>query len=84
MMRIQIYLTPEQRRGLRAWSKIEKKTESALARTAIEQQYVQRVAPVDFQSALNQAFGSWEKRKKSSLAIVRDLRRGKRLKRLAG
>jgi hypothetical protein len=82
--RVQIYLTPEQRRGLRAWSKIEKKTASALVRTAIEEQYVQRAAPVDLQAALDRAFGSWEKRNKPSVAIVRDLRRGKRLRRLAG
>ena len=84
MMRIQIYLTPEQRRRLRAWSKIERKTASALIRTVVQEQYVQRPTPADFQSALDRAFGSWEKRRKPSLAIVRDLRRGKRLKHLAG
>ena len=83
MMRTQIYLTAEQRRRLRAWSKAEKKTASALIRTAIEQQYVLRSTPADFQLALDHAFGAWAKRKKSSLSIVRDLRRGKRLNSLA-
>jgi predicted DNA-binding protein len=84
MTRTQIYLTVEQRRRLRAWSKAEKKTASALVRTAIEEQYVQRPTPADFQLAMEQAFGAWEKRKEPSLAIVRDLRRGKRLDHLAG
>ena len=83
MTRVQVYLTHEQRRGLRAWSKIEQKTAGALIRTAIEEQYVRRATPRDFQSALERAFGSWEKRQKPSLAIVRDLRRGKRLRRWA-
>ena len=83
MTRTQIYLTAEQRRRLRAWSKAEKKTASALIRTAIEQQYALRSTPADFQWALDQAFGAWERRTKSSVNIVRDLRRGKRLSNLA-
>jgi hypothetical protein len=62
---------------------MEKKTDSALIRAAIEERYVHRPTPVDFRAALNEAFGSWKGRKKSSLAMVRALRRGKRLKRLS-
>jgi len=65
---------------LRAWSRLEKKTASALIRTAIEERYVHRPTPGDFGAALDKAFGSWKGRKKSSLAMVRALRRGKRLK----
>jgi hypothetical protein len=77
MTRTQIYLTVEQRRRLRAWSKAEKKTASALIRTAIEQHYAQRSAPADFQSALDQSFGAWGTRNTSSVNIVRNLRRGR-------
>jgi len=82
MVRTQIFLTAEQRRHLRAWSRLEKKTASALIRTAIQERYVQRPTPADFRAALDEAFGSWKGRNKSSLATVRALRRGKRLKRL--
>ena len=84
MVRTQIFLTAEQRRHLRAWSRREKKTASALIRTAIEERYVHRPAPADFRAALDEAFGSWKGRKKSSLAMVRAGRRGKRLKSLSG
>ena len=84
MVRTQIYLTAEQWRRLRAWSRLEKKTASALIRTAIQEHYVRRPTPADFRLALDQAFGSWKGRRKSSLATVRELRRGKRLKRLTG
>lgn len=84
MVRTQIYLSAEQWRRLRAWSRLEKKTASALIRTAIEEHYVRRPTPEDFRAALGQAFGSWKGRKKSSLAMVRELRRGKRLKHLSG
>jgi len=84
MVRTQIFLTAEQRRHLRAWSRLEKKTASALIRTAIEERYVHRPAPADFRAALDEAFGSWKGRKKSSLALVRALRRGQRLKSLSG
>ncbi len=84
MVRTQIFITPEQRRHLRAWSRLEKKTASALIRSAIEERYVHRPAPADFRAALDQAFGSWKGRKKSSLALVRALRRGKRLKSRSG
>ena len=83
IVRTQIFLTAEQRRHLRAWSKLEKKTASALIRTAIDERYVRRCAPADFGAALDEAFGSWQGRKKSSVAMVRALRRGKRLKRLS-
>jgi len=55
-----------------------------LIRTAIEERYVHRPTPADFRTALDEAFGSWKGRKKSSLAMVRALRRGKRLKSLSG
>ena len=84
MVRTQIFLTAEQRRYLRAWSRLEKKTASALIRTAIEERYVHRPTPTDFRTALGEAFGSWKGRKESSLAMVRALRRGQRLKSLAG
>jgi ribosome maturation protein Sdo1 len=84
MVRTQIFLTAEQRRHLRAWSRLEKKTASALIRTAIEERYVRRLAPADFRAALDKAFGSWKGRKASSLAMVRAGRRGKRLKSLSG
>ena len=84
MVRTQIFLTEEQRRHLRTWSRLEKKTASALIRTAIEERYVHRPAPADFRAALDKAFGSWKGRKKSSLAMVRALRRGQRLKGLSG
>lgn len=80
MVRTQIFLTTEQRRHLRAWSKLEKKTASALIRTAIEERYVHRPTHADFRVALDEAFGSWKGRKKSSLAMVRAWRRGKCLK----
>ena len=83
MVRTQIFLTAEQRRHLRAWSRLEKKTASALIRTAIQERYVHRPSPADFRAALDEAFGSWKGRKKSSLAMVRALRRGKRLKSLS-
>ncbi len=83
MVRTQIFLTAEQRRHLRAWSRLEKKTASALIRTAIEERYVHRPTPADFRAALDEAFGSWKGRKASSLAMVRALRRGKRLKSLS-
>jgi hypothetical protein len=84
MVRTQIFLTAEQRRHLRAWSRLEKKTASALIRTAIEERYVHRPTPAGFRAALDESFGSWKGRRKSSLAMVRAARRGKRLKRLAG
>jgi hypothetical protein len=84
MERTQIFLSAEQRRHLRAWSRLEKKTASALIRTAIEERYVHRPTPADFRAALDKAFRSWKGRKTSSLAMVRALRRGKRLKSLAG
>ncbi|MGD0695225.1 MAG: CopG family transcriptional regulator [Terriglobia bacterium] len=84
MVRTQIFLTAEQRRHLRAWSRLEKKTASALIRTAIEERYVHRPTPADFRAALDEAFGSWKGRKKSSIAMVRAWRRGKRLKSLSG
>ena len=74
MVRTQIFLTAEQRRHLRAWSKPEKKTASALIRTAIDERYVRRSAPADFGAALDEAFGSWRGRKKSSVAIIRAIR----------
>ena len=83
MVRTQIFLTAEQRRHLRAWSKLEKKTASALIRTAIDERYVRRSTPADFDAALDEAFGSWQGRKRSSVAMVRAWRRGKRLKSLS-
>lgn len=83
MVRTQILLTAEQRRHLGAWSRLEKKTASALIRTAIDERYVRRAAPADFSAALDEAFGSWRGRRESSVAIVRAFRRGKRLKNLA-
>ncbi|HLY60684.1 MAG TPA: hypothetical protein VKV95_07940 [Terriglobia bacterium] len=83
MVRTQIYLTAEQWRRLRAWSRREKKTASALIRTAIQERYVQRPTPASFREALDQAFGSWKGRKKSSLEMVREGRRGKRLNTLS-
>jgi len=83
MVRTQIFLTAKQRRLLRVWSRREKKTASALIRAAIEERYVHRPAPAGFRAALDEAFGSWKGRKKSSLAMVRALRRGKRLKNLS-
>jgi len=77
MVRTQIFLTAEQRRHLRAWSRLEKKTASAMIRTAIQERYVHRPAPADFRAALDEAFGAWRGRKKSSLAMVRALRRGR-------
>ena len=84
MVRTQIFLTLEQRRRLRAWAKLEKKTASELIRAAIEERYVRRRTPEEFRSTLDQAFGAWKERKKSSVAIVRELRRGNRLKTLLG
>ncbi len=84
MVRTQIFLTAEQRHHLRAWSRLEKKTASALIRTAIEERYVHRPTPAGFRAALDESFGSWKGRKKSSLAMVRAGRRGKRLKSLSG
>jgi ribosome maturation protein Sdo1 len=83
VVRTQILLTAEQRRHLRAWSKLEKKTASALIRTAIDERYVRRSAPADVGAALDEPFGLWRGRKKSSVAMVRAFRRGKRLKSLA-
>jgi ribosome maturation protein Sdo1 len=84
MVRTQIFLTAEQRHHLRAWSRLEKKTASALIRTAIEERYVRRPTPVSFSAALDESFGSWKGRKQTSLQMVRTLRRGKRLKSLSG
>jgi hypothetical protein len=84
MVRTQIFLTAEQRRHLRAWSRLEKKTASALIRTAIQERYVHHPISAGFRAALDEAFGAWKGRKKSSLAMVRDLRRGKRLRSLSG
>ena len=83
MVRTQIFLTAEQRNHLRAWARREKRTASALIRAAIDERYIHRSAPADFRAALDQAFGSWKGRKKSSVSMVRALRRGKRLKNLA-
>jgi len=63
-VRTQIFLTVEQRRHLRAWSRLEKKTASALIRTAIQERYVHRPTPADFRAALDETFGSWKGRKK--------------------
>lgn len=82
LVRTQIFLTPEQRRRLRAWAKFQKKTASELIRTAIEERYVRRPTVEEFRVALDQSFGAWKGRKKSSLKIVREIRRGKRLTRL--
>jgi hypothetical protein len=84
MVRTQIFLTAEQRLHLRAWSRLEKKTASDLIRTAIEERYVHGPTPTDFHAALEEALGSWKGRKTSSLAMVRALRRGKRLKSFPG
>jgi len=62
---------------------MEKKTLSPLIRTAIDERYVCRSAPANFGAALDEAFGLWRGRKKSSVAMVRALRRGNRLKNLA-
>jgi hypothetical protein len=82
MVRTQIFLTAEQRRRLRAWCKLEKKTASALIRTAIEERYGRRPTPADYSAALDESFGSWQERKTSSVAMVQRMRRGKRLKAL--
>jgi len=82
LVRTQIFLTAEQRRRLRQWSKLEKKTASELIRAAIEERYVCRPTPGEFAAALDQSFGAWKQRKAPSVAIVRHLRRGRRMKRL--
>jgi ribosome maturation protein Sdo1 len=81
LVRTQIFLTVEQRRRLRLWSKLARKTASELIREAIEDRYVQRPTPEELEAALRASFGSWKGRRKTSLAIVRALRRGKRWKR---
>jgi hypothetical protein len=80
MVRTQIFLTAEQRRCLRTWSKSQGKTASELIREAIEDRYVQRPAPEVLEAALRASFGGWKERRKPSTAIVRALRRGGRRK----
>ncbi|MBZ5564449.1 MAG: hypothetical protein LAP13_18765 [Acidobacteriia bacterium] len=80
-VRTQIFLTAEQRRRLRTWSKHARKTASELIREAIEDRYVRRPTPEELQSALGASFGSWKGRKSPSTRIVRALRRGTRWKR---
>jgi len=75
MVRTQIFLTAEQRRHLRGWSRLEKKTDSALIRTAVEERHVHHPTPTHFRAALDEAFGSWKGRKTQSLAMVHALRR---------
>jgi hypothetical protein len=82
MVRTQIFLTTEQRQHLHAWSKLARKTASELVREAIEDRYGRRPKPEELGAALRASFGSWKGRTKSSLAIVRALRRGRRWKRL--
>jgi ribosome maturation protein Sdo1 len=78
MVRTQIFLTAEQQRRLRAWSKVQRKTASELIREAIEDRYVKRPAPEELEAALRASFGAWKGRTKPSTAIVRALRRGGR------
>ncbi len=82
LLRTQIFLTVQQRRRLRTWAKLERKTASELIRAAIEDRYVQRPTPEEFRRALDESFGGWKRRKKSSVNFVRGLRRGRRLNRL--
>ncbi len=77
-VRTQIFLTAEQRRRLRTWSKLVRKTASELIREAIEDRYVRRPTPAELQLALGASFGSWKGRKNPSTRIVRALRRGRR------
>ncbi len=82
LVRTQIFLTAEQRRRLRVWSKLAKKTSSELVREAIEDRFVRRPTPEEFDAVLRASFGSWKGRKRTSRSIVRTLRRGRRWKRL--
>ena len=82
LVRTQIFLTQEHRNRLRTWSRIEKKAASELIRAAIEERYVRGPLPEEIRETLAKAFGSWKGRRKSSVSIVRALRRGERLKRL--
>lgn len=82
LRRTQIFLTVEQQRRLRAWAKLQNKTASELIRAAIEDRYVRRPTPEEFQTLLDKSFGAWKGRKKSSTAMVRELRRGRRVKHL--
>jgi ribosome maturation protein Sdo1 len=80
LVRTQIFLTTEQRRRLHTWSKAARKTASQLIREAIEDHYVRRPAPEELEAALRASFGGWKERRRSSTAIIRALRHGKRRK----
>ena len=80
MVRTQIFLTAEQRRCLRTWSKAKGRTASELIREAIEDRYMRRPAPEELEAALRASFGGWKGRRGPSTAIVRALRRGGRRK----
>ena len=82
LVRTQIFLTAEQRRCLRTWSKAKGRTASELIREAIEDRYVRRPAPEELEAALRASFGSWKGRSGPSTAIVRALRRGSHRKQL--
>jgi hypothetical protein len=51
-----------------------------LIREAIEDHYVRRPVPEELEAALRASFGGWKERRRTSTAIVRALRRGRRRK----
>jgi hypothetical protein len=81
LVRTQIFLTTEQRRRLRTWSKVAGKTASELVREAIEDCYMRRPTAEELDAAFRASFGSWKGRRPSSTSVVRALRRDARWKR---